>query len=112
MKKTVPYIDLTNPERYNDVINFAKGITVEKAQELNQLFGCVKQIDEFKINLNVLGFFELEDVYGNTLYIAKYNKKDEVFKLINSNDFQLCSSLEEFDNIIRTTFKRKLNQRE
>lgn len=106
MRKFNQNTDLTSPEKYDLMMNFTRSLSVEKAIELNQLFGCVKNLNNYKVNLTVFGVFELEDDYGNTLYIAKENKKGKVFEMINTIDFQLCSSLNEFDNIIRTTFKR------
>ncbi len=110
MRKFLAHTDLTNPQKYNDMMNQNRYMTVEKAQELNQTFGCVwKSIDSFwKVNLTLTGTFELEDNYGFVIYIAKEKQKELVFDMVNSNDFQLCDSLQEFDNVIRTTFKRKL----
>jgi len=110
MRKFLAHTDLTSPDKYNNMINFRNSISVEESQELKQTFGCVKIVGNFKVNLTLLNTFELEDIYGNVLYMAKYNKKDKIFNLIDSNDFQLCSSMEEFDNIIRTTFNRKLRK--
>ena len=108
MRKFIAHTDLTSPEKYKAMMNFTKGITMEQSQELNQTYGCIKHLGNFKVNLDVSGIFELEDDYGNTLYIAKENKKEQVFDMIDTNDFQLCSSLEEFEYIIKTTFKRKM----
>ena len=98
--------DFTNTNFAKNINNF-KSLTMEKQAELNQLHGTIKNIDGFKVELTLTSEFELEDCYGNTIYIAKYNKKESVFDLINSNDFQLCSSLDEFKVIIKKYFKRK-----
>ena len=35
--------DLTTPEKYDIMMNFAKGISVEKTQELNQAYEMIKE---------------------------------------------------------------------
>lgn len=107
MIKTNPYTDLTNPSKYNEVMDMGQRyLTREDYQRLNQTCGVVWMMGDFKIILNC-GIFKLSDKYGNTLYIAKENAKEKVFDLTRTNDFQFCDSLEEFSVEIRKFFKRK-----
>ena len=108
MRKFLAHTDLTNPEKYY-AMNDINKLSSDKAQELKCLYGTVKLLDNGnRVFLDLFNKFFFEDGYGNQIYIAKYNKKEKVFDLINSNDFQLCNTFEEFENAIRGYFKRKL----
>ena len=107
MRNILPHTDLSNPEKYNDMISF-RNIIKEDTLRLNQEYGCIKDLFGFKVFLRLTGIFELEDNYGNIIYIAKENVKEKVFDLIDSLDFQLCTSLEEFNLKIKSFFNRKI----
>jgi len=106
MKNFLPHTDLTNPQAYHNMIN--QNIIVVARPYDRQYCGKIKNtVFGFDVVFTEKGKYLLEDCYGNVVYIGQWSNKDRVFSLIDSNDFLLCESLNEFRDLIRKHFKRK-----
>jgi len=99
-----PHTDLTNPQAFLNMNSFTP--SHEQLAEYSRTYGKIKDLFGFYVEFTGSEFI-LTDDYANQLYIALSKEKEKVFELINSFDFQVCSSLKEFDILIRKTFKRK-----
>ena len=62
----------------------------------------------FKL-LTIGNMYQLEDMYGNVIYIARTNKQKEVQALFLSDKFDNAKTINDIDIIVRKYFKRKIS---
>lgn len=107
MKNFLPHTDLTNPERYYDMMN-RNVVLVEKPYDKLDCGLIHTTLWGFEIHFYENGKYFLEDKYGNSIYLAQWSNRMKMFDLLRENSFQFCKTLEDFELKIKSFFKRKI----